>query len=83
MTAPFVTVSNYQLSDIAEDGYCTLMTENGDTREDIKIPGDDSADPELGKKIRDLFEEGSKDVYVIVTKAMDSEMITSYKTGNE
>lgn len=81
MMAPFVTVKNYQLSDISEDGYVTLMTEEGDTREDLKLPTSDSADPELGKKIQDIFNEGSKDVYVVVTKAMDTESITSFRTA--
>jgi len=80
MLAPFVHISNYQVSDIAEDGYVTLMTEDGGTREDIRLPGEDSADAELGKKIRDLYEDGSKDLFVVVTKAMDMEQITSFRT---
>ena len=83
MYSPFVEIKNYQLSDISEDGFCTLMTEDGDTREDIKIPDQDAPDPELGPKIRAVFEEGSKDVFVIVTKALDSECITGFKTGTE
>jgi len=81
MAAPFVTIINYQLSDISDDGFCTLMTESGDTREDLKLPDQDSPDPELGKKIRELFEKGDKDVFVVVTKAMDTECITSFRSA--
>jgi hypothetical protein len=57
------------------------MTESGDTREDLKLPDQDSPDPELGKKIRELFEKGDKDVFVVVTKAMDTECITSFRSA--
>ena len=81
MLAPFVTISNYQLSDISDDGFVTLMTENGDTREDLKLPNADSADPELGAKIKEAFLNGEKDVFVVVTKAMETEQITAYRTA--
>ncbi|GBG29247.1 Eukaryotic translation initiation factor 5A [Hondaea fermentalgiana] len=78
MTAPFVTVSSYTLLDVSEDGFCSLMDEAGETREDLKCPDSNSPDSELGDKIRAALEAG-KDVSVTVTKAMDSEVITDYK----
>lgn len=40
-----------QLVDIADD-FLSLMDDNGETREDIKIP-----DSDLGKEIREKFEK--------------------------
>lgn len=38
MDAPNVEKVEYQLLDIGGDGFCSLMDENGDTKEDLKIP---------------------------------------------
>merc|ERR1712226_1130912 len=73
MVAPFVTVSSYSLTDISEDGYCSVMDDAGEMREDLKLPSGD-----VGESITKEFEDG-KDVIVMVTKAMESEIITSFK----
>mmetsp|Transcript_4731 Transcript_4731/g.5459 ORF Transcript_4731/g.5459 Transcript_4731/m.5459 type:complete len:162 (-) Transcript_4731:92-577(-) len=83
MTAPFVHNNNYTLTDIAEDGFCSLMDDNGEIREDIKCPDESSPDAELGRNIKTALEAGDKDVTVIVTKAMESECITGFKLSNE
>lgn len=41
-----------QLIDITEEGYLTLMLENGDTREDVKLP-----EGPIGDEIKAKFEE--------------------------
>lgn len=38
MTAPVVEVGTYTLLDVADDGFCSLMDDSGDTREDLKCP---------------------------------------------
>lgn len=50
------------------------MTEEGDTKDDLKMP----SDPDLAKQITESFEAGN-DVYVIVVSAMDEEAIQSMK----
>ena len=42
--------------DIAEDGFMSLMTEGGETKDDVKVP-----DGEVGDKINKLFREDEKD----------------------
>ena len=42
--------------DISEDGFLNLLTDNGDEKNDVKIP-----DGEVGEKIHKLFTEESKD----------------------
>jgi hypothetical protein len=44
-----------QLTDISDDGYLCLMADNGDLREDLKVP-----DGELGAQLRTDFEAGKE-----------------------
>jgi len=71
---PNVTRSDFQLIDISDDGFATLMNDKGDTRDDLKVP-----DGELGQKIRDEF--GKEDITVIVTvmAAVGEEVIVAAK----
>lgn len=48
----------FQLTDISDDGYLTLMADNGDLREDLKVP-----DGDLGESLRSDFDCG-KDLLV-------------------
>lgn len=50
----------FQLIDISDDGFATLMNDKGDTRDDLRIP-----DGELGTKIREEFVK--EDITVIVS----------------
>ena len=42
--------------DITDDGFLSLMTDSGETKEDVKVP-----DGEVGDKITKLFTEDGKD----------------------
>lgn len=42
--------------DITDDGFLSLMTDGGDTKDDVKVP-----DGEVGDKINKLFKEDEKD----------------------
>ena len=70
---PIITREDWTLVDIARDGFASLMNDNGDTKEDIKIPDD-----EEGEKIRSSFEAGAT-VSVTVLKAMGLEKIVQGK----
>jgi translation initiation factor 5A len=81
LEAPVVTTTVYLLSDISEDGFATLLNEDtGETREDLTAPDQESPNPDLGVQLRKHLAEG-KDVYVTVTKAMDTECITAFRTN--
>ncbi|KAH6658950.1 eukaryotic translation initiation factor 5A [Truncatella angustata] len=66
MMVPHVTRREYQLLDISDDGFLSLMEENGDTKDDIKLP-----DGEVGQKITRLFQEEEKDTNVVILSAME------------
>lgn len=44
-----------QLTDISDDGYLCLMADNGELREDLKIP-----DGDLGTQLRADYESGKE-----------------------
>ncbi|KAG6510367.1 hypothetical protein ZIOFF_028377 [Zingiber officinale] len=39
---PHVTRTDYQLIDISEDGFLSLLTENGNTKDDLRLPTDEN-----------------------------------------
>lgn len=55
MDVPHVKREDYQLTDISDDGYLTLMSDNGDIREDLKLPEGD-----LGISLRNDFDNGKE-----------------------
>ncbi|KAJ0754967.1 putative ribosomal protein L2, domain 2 [Helianthus annuus] len=71
---PHVSRTDYQLIDISEDGFVSLLTENGNTKDDLKLPTDDA----LLTQIKDGFAEG-KDLVVSVMSAMGEEQICALK----
>ena len=81
MDVPNISRQEYQLVDINEEGYVTLMAENGDTREDLMLPkGTDESD-KLAESIKEQFASGTE-LLVSVLKAMGEEMINSVKVIN-
>lgn len=76
MLQPVLVQTRYDLLDIDEDGYLTLMTESGDeTREDLMLPETD-----IGKQIRASFDESDDELNVVVLSWGDEEQIISFQT---
>ncbi|KAG6551184.1 hypothetical protein Mapa_007420 [Marchantia paleacea] len=71
---PEVVRTDYQLIDISEDGFVSLLTESGDTKDDLRLPTDD----QLLTQIKEGFGEG-KDLVVTVMSAMGEEQICALK----
>ncbi|KAF9693343.1 hypothetical protein EKO04_008737 [Ascochyta lentis] len=68
MNVPNVRRQEYLLVDVSEDGFLSLMSDDGSTKDDVKLP-----DGEVGDKINKLFTEDGKDTSVIVLTAMGEE----------
>ncbi len=77
MMSPIVTRRDFQLIDIDEDGFVTIMDDKNDTRSDLKL--DFENDPE-GKHaaIKSDFDD-DKDLMVTVLAAMGKEKIVAHK----
>ncbi|CAL5092150.1 unnamed protein product [Urochloa decumbens] len=71
---PHVNRTEYQLIDISEDGYVSLLTESGNTKDDLKLPTDEA----LQAQIRSGYEEG-KDIILTVQSAMGEDQICGLK----
>jgi len=74
MDVPNVTRKEYQLLDISDDGYLNLMSDDGDTKDDVKMP-----DGEIGDKINKLFKVEEKDITVVILTAMGEEAAVEAK----
>eukprot|EP01041_Mallomonas_annulata_P002818 gene2818-5540_t len=72
---PNVIRKEYTLLDISPDDYCSLMDENGNTREDLKLP--DYPD-NFNREIRKAFEDG-KSLMISVLGACGIEQIVAMK----
>lgn len=68
MDVPHVKREDYQLTDISDDGYLCLMADNGDLREDLKIP-----EGEVGAQLRADYDAG-KDILCTVLKSCGEEV---------
>jgi len=73
MSVPVVTRKELTLCDISDDGYLSLMDENGNIRDDLKVP-----EGELGDQIRDKYKSGES-LLVSILKACKMEMAVSFK----
>jgi len=78
MDVPVVKRNEYTLLDITDDGFLSLMTSEGDTKEDVKLP-----EGEVGQKITKLFIDEGKDTLVTVQTAMGEEAAIDAKEGSK
>lgn len=62
---PNVSRTDYTLIDISDDGFCSLMTESGDTKDDLSLPKGTDELEKLADQIQADFDEG-KEVVVSV-----------------
>jgi len=74
---PNVNRNDFQLIDVSDDGFATLMNDKGDTRDDLKLP-----EGELGTKIREEFVREDVTVIVTVMAAIGEEVIIACKNAN-
>ena len=74
LSQPIVERNEYEMCDISDDDFVTLMDSGGNMREDIKVP----EDAETAKKLRARMDEGITTM-VTVLKAMGAEQIIDMK----
>ena len=76
---PNVVRKEFSLVDISADGFVSLMDEEGNCREDVKLP--DYPD-NFAREIKGMFESG-KSCSVVVVSAMGHDQIISIKEDAE
>jgi translation initiation factor 5A len=75
MMQPIITRKDYQVVEIDEDGFISLMDEEGLIREDLKL---EKENDNFSHKIEQDF-AANKNLIVTVLKSMQKEKIISYK----
>ena len=75
ISVPNVTRKEYQVIDIQEDDYISLLDENGEPKDDLQLPDD----IELSENIKNKFNEGIDDVLITTIYAMGNEKVISLK----
>lgn len=73
-TVPVVNRMEYTLVDIDDEDYVSLMDENGETRDDLKLP---EYPDNYAEELKAEF--GEKELLVTVLKACGQEQIISHK----
>lgn len=73
-TVPVVSRMEYTLVDIDDEDYVSLMDENGETRDDLKLP---EYPDNYAEELKAEF--GEKELLVTVLKACGQEQIISHK----
>lgn len=64
---PHVSRTDYTLLDITDDGFVSLMTEGGDTKDDLQLPSGTDEAEKLAVQIKADFDSG-KELVVSVMK---------------
>ena len=79
--APVVERKEFTLNFIDDEGFMALMTEQGDIKEDLKVPEEEWL-KEVVEKARAILEDGKKECLVTVVSAMGQEKLISVREGN-
>ncbi|KAL4815157.1 translation protein SH3-like domain-containing protein [Aspergillus spinulosporus] len=74
MDVPNVSRKEYQLLDVTDDGFLSLMDDNGETKDDVKVP-----EGEVGERINKMFKEEEKDCNVVILTSMGEQMCMEVK----
>jgi translation initiation factor 5A len=74
MDVPNVTRKEYQLLDISDDGFLSMMADDGETKDDVRMP-----DGEIGDKITRLFTTEEKDTNVVILTSMGEQAAVEAK----
>jgi len=74
MDVPHVARKEYQLLDITDDDFLSLLKDDGDTKDDVKVP-----EGEVGERLVRMFKDENKDVNVIIQTAMGEEVAIEAK----
>ena len=75
MMSPIVTRKDFQLLDIDEEGFITIMDDKNETRSDLRL---DMENDEVHQKTKEEFDEG-KDLLVTVLSALGKEKVIAVK----
>lgn len=77
MEVPNISRIEYTLLDITNDGYISVMNDDGNSRDDLSLPNDETISFDLKK-----YFEKENEIMVTVIGAMGLEIVTSFRVVN-
>ena len=75
---PNVSRKEYSLLDIDDEGFLSLMADDGSTKDDLKLPAGSDDSNKLAEDIEKEF-KAEKDLVLTVLSAMGEEMVSAFK----
>ena len=75
MQVPTVTKLEYEVADLADDDFCSLILDDGTLKEDLMLPVDQELNAELRKVWEDNHDKGQ--VYFTVVSAVGQHKIVA------
>jgi translation initiation factor 5A len=81
VSVPNVKREEYQVLDVTEDGYFSLMNQANEVRDDIKLPGSDTQYEQLGQDIKAAYDDG-KEILVTILFSMGEQCAVAWKEMN-
>ena len=75
---PNVSRKEFSLLDIDDEGYLSLMADDGTTKDDLKLPQGSDDSNKLAEEIEKEF-KAEKDLVLTVLSAMGEEMVSAFK----
>lgn len=80
--APIMKRTEYNLINIDDEDFATLLLDSGETKEDLKVPNDEWL-KDVTERIRTIFNDGKKECMVTVIGAMGQEKIIAVREGGD
>ena len=80
--APLVKRTEYQLVNVDDDGFLSLMDDKGNMKEDVQLPTDEWLKEEVDR-LKAIFEEGKKECIVTVLSALGEEKVVQAREGKD
>ena len=80
--APITKRVEYSLLNIDDDGYLSLLTDSGETKEDVQLPTDDWL-KDVVSRTKQIFEAGEKECLVTVLAALGQEKVIAVREGKD
>ena len=78
---PVVNRKEYTLINIDDEGFMSLMDDNGTMKGDLKLPEDEWL-KDVTNRAREILESGEKECFVTIVSAMDNQKLISCREGN-
>ena len=82
MLVPIVTKNIYTLMDCSEDGQLSLLTDDGEPKDDLNLPSGTDDLEKCAKEIQTMFNDG-KGVRVTTITAVGTEMVVGCTEDNK